>query len=145
MALSFRSAFPQFFFDLPVVVNVRGGADPANDRSRVSADRDGPRQLPAILAVGAEKAMFEFVGLSEIQALEPVVGHELPVLGMNGSQPAEADRFIEPESHVFEARPVDVFDESGRGGDEDDLRHRIGESPIPRLAFAQGGFCRDAS
>jgi hypothetical protein len=74
-----------------------------------------------------------------------VVGHELAILGMNGSQPAEADRFIEPESHVFKARPVDVFDESGRGGDEDDLRHRIGKRPIPCLAFTQGGFCGDAS
>ena len=145
LVLGFRSAFTQFCFDLPVVVNVRGGADPANDRSRVAADRDGPRQLPAILAVGTEKAMFEFVGFSEVQALEPAVGHELPVLGMNGSQPAEADRFIESESHVFETRLIDVFDESGGRGDEDDLRHRIGEGPIPCLAFAQRSFCRDAS
>ena len=141
--LGFRTALQQVLLDLAMIVDVGGGTDPADDGAGFDANRNGPRQLPPILAVGPKETMLEFVSLSDLQALEPTVGNESAVIGMNRIQPAEADGLIQRQAPVLEARLVEVLDESRSRGDEDDLRHRIGQRSIPRLTFAQGGLCRN--
>jgi hypothetical protein len=121
-----------------LVLDVGAGRVPLLDRARGVADRQRPREVPPVFAVGsAPEAELGFVADALLHRGHPGVERILEVVGVKHLRPVASEVEAGPGAGVVEPALVAVVDPPVRARGPDDLRHGIGELVPAPLAGPQ--------
>lgn len=132
-----RLAFAQLVLEPAAVVDIGVGADPLADASMFVADGQGTRQVPAGLPIVAAQLAFDLVGALAIERQRPRLAGHAQACGRMCLLPRGAGLRVRVQAGVFVPALIEIVRLACRIGDEDDLRHRVGQPPQPRLAGRQ--------
>ena len=113
-----------------LLLDVGVGADPPGHLCLLVADRQRPRQVPAVLAIGTAQAKFGFIGVAVAQCASPARRRGGHVVRMDHGGPALAvelarartavvvNLLVEPVQHAIRRRCPDVIGHGLRKGAE---------------------------
>ena len=121
------------------VVDVRCGADPDLDLTALADDRDRAPEMPAIAAVGGAEAVLDLEDLAGRQRLRTALLRGRQVVGMADPRPRFRVGLLARHAGVLEPALVEVRRVAVRVRRPNDLRHRVGETPVALLALAANG------
>ena len=130
-------ALPQRLLGPPAVVDVGGRPEPPGRAARLVGHRDRADEVPA---VGPVPAAQPDLGLEDLALTDPPVPHRgepAEVVGVDGRPPALAQGRLGRHPGVLVPAGVEVVHRAVRPGRPDDLGHRVGQVPEPRLARPQ--------
>ena len=113
---------------LLVRVDVRAGAEPAEELARFAAHRERAHEEPAEgTVIGAPDPVLDLVGRPARDALLRARRGPIPVLGVEDPKPALVGRVLDGRAGVLAPVPVVEHRAAVRPRDPDELRHRLGE------------------
>ncbi len=129
----------QFFAQLPLVVDVRAGADPLENFSVLRPHGEGANQVPAISCVrGPPNAEFDFVVGPCFNAMLPDLADAGEVIGMDKRGPTSQSGFFPGGAGVIEPALVVVIEIAVGLRRPDDLRDAVGQEAVALFALAFG-------
>ena len=117
-------------------VDVRRSADPEVDGALRIAERNRPAEVPAVAAVRGPEAVLDLEHLARLERLLAALERRAEVVGMNDPDPLVTLSGAGLEARVLEPAAVVVVRLAVGTGRPDDLRHRVRERPVTRLALA---------
>src|SRR5262245_36903254 len=93
-------------FGLLAVMNIGRGPDPLYDLSLLVADWNPARQIPAILAVLAVKAVFGLKRLPCLAGLPQPAPRDFTVVWVNRLHPLASDGLLHRNAHVIDPTSI---------------------------------------
>src|SRR5215813_13950873 len=140
-------------FGLLEVMNIGRGPDPLHDLSLHVADRTPARQVPAVLAVLAAKAVLGLKRLPCLAGLPQLAPRAFTVIGVNRLNPLGSEGLLHRNAYILDPPLIAIIHQPIRAASVNDLGHGVGELAEARLAldnrffglFARGdvGVCDD--
>src|SRR5262245_45603787 len=127
-------------FGLLAVMNIGRCPDPLHDPSPLVADCCSARQVPAVLAVLAAKAVLDLEGLTcPARLLEPAP-RDFTVVGVNRLHPLASDGLFNRNAYIIDPSLIAIIYHPVRAAGVNDLGHGVGELAEALLALASRLF-----
>ena len=122
-------------FGLLAVMNIGRGSDPLYDPSLLVADWNRARQVPAVLAVLAAKAVLGLKRLPCLARLHQPAPRAFTVVGVNRFHPLASDGLLHRNAYILDPPLIAIIHHPVRAAGVNDLRHGVGELAETRLAL----------
>src|SRR5262245_40338675 len=122
------------------VMNIGRSPDPLHNPAPLVADCSRARQVPAVLAVLAAKAVLDLERLTRPARLLEPASRVFTVVGVNRLHPLASDGLLNGNANIIDPALIAIIDHPIRGAGVNDLGHGVGELTEARLALDYSFF-----